>query len=223
MALLKKLKVNGRSYEIHHYTGTVVDEKRWSETETTGSGGGGYSMGGGQTSPIYMDVRSKTTRFEKLILQNKEGKEKPFEFRDWGISCRNGNILTVLWAIPEGKKEGPYILVYNHNSDESYWDNDFTRMFYPGRVSFPFFVDNISWWPVAAFFATPFVWSIFWPNGGAFAVGLLIAPFVSFFGVRFLIHKMAQQKATAFLNEDSGELKRAMVTEREGEPLLRSA
>ncbi|WP_321396847.1 hypothetical protein [Emcibacter sp.] len=219
MALLKEVMVNGRIYEIYYFTGAVVDEKQWSETEVSGSGGGGYSVGN-QTTPTYVDVRSKTTRHNQFILQGQDGHEQSFSFEDWGISCRKGSILTVMWAIPKGQKKGPYIAVYNHQMKEYFWGDDFAAMFFPGRVTLPL-LGNISWWPVAAFFTTPFVWSLLlWSEGMGFAVGLLVAPFFSFFGVRMLVKSMARKKVEAYLTGDPDQLgDRLSTTKSEATPI----
>jgi len=85
MALFKEVTLNGRDYELCYFTGAVADEKKWSETEVSGSGGGGggYTAGGtGFSSPGYVDIKSKTKRFDQFILQNKEGKEQSFQFQD---------------------------------------------------------------------------------------------------------------------------------------------
>ncbi len=218
MALLMDMDLNQRHYEIYYFTGSVVDEKQWAETEVSGSGGGGYSVGG-QTTPVHMAVRSKTTRHNQVMLQDKDGHEKSFTFEDWDISCRKGNILTVLWAIPKGQKRGPYILVYNHAMKQFFWGDDFARMFLPGRVTLPL-RGNSSWWPVAAFFATPLVWSLFWPQGGMFALGLFIMPFVAFFAGRSLVRRMAQRKAAAYLDGDPDKLNHAIDETRAEAALL---
>ncbi|MFC7048748.1 hypothetical protein [Emcibacter nanhaiensis] len=210
MALLKEVTVNGRSYDIYYFTGTVVDEKQWSETEVTGSGGGGYNVGG-QTVGNYVDVRSKTTRHNQFILQGRDGHEQSFTFEDWGITCRNGSVLTVMWAIPKGAKNGPYIAVYNHQMKEYFWGDDFAAMFYPGRVTLPL-LGNTSWWPVAAFFATPFVWSVLlWSEGMGFAFGLLVAPFFSFFIVRMLAKAKARKILEGYLAGDPDQLRDRVI------------
>lgn len=226
MALLKEVTLNGRTYEIYYFTGAVADEKKWSETEVTGSGGGGggYTVGGtGFTSPGYMNIKSKTKRFDQIILQNKEGKEQSFEFQDWGISCRLGNTLTVLWAIPKGKEWGPYVLVYNHQSGDHYMGNELIKMFLPGRFTLPLLGRNMSWWPLAAIFIVPPVWYAIWgmvaPENFIFGWILLASPFLGFFGMRKVAEIQGRKKAEAYLNGGPDELMRTVEETRSEAPV----
>ncbi|MCG5536325.1 hypothetical protein [Ectothiorhodospira mobilis] len=210
MTLLKQARLNGRDYQLHYFTGTVVDEKKWSETEVTGSGGGGggYSVAGtGQTAPSYSSVTSRTTRHDQIILKNQEGQERSFSFQDWNIQCRKGNTLTVVWAIPAGRDKGPYVLAYNHETEQSFMDETLSRMFMPGRFTVPVLGGNSSWWPYAAILGAPLAWSLLWwilPGGGGmlFGLGLLLSPFAGFFGVRALARSLGQKKAEAYLHSD---------------------
>ncbi|MBV1915727.1 MAG: hypothetical protein KUG72_10105 [Pseudomonadales bacterium] len=126
MTLLKEIELNGKEFEIHHFLGVVVNEKKWSETAVSGGGGGGHG-GHSRTAPVV----SKTTRHDQFILQNYEGKEKSFEFSDINLACREGNTLSVVWGIKKGKNEGPYWWVYNHNSEELFPTKAYSKIFEP--------------------------------------------------------------------------------------------
>ena len=173
MSLLKKIIINQQQYEIYNFTGKVVSEKKWSETEVSGSGGGGsgYSgQGGGSSHTAPVSITSKTTRHDQFMLQGLDGKEKSFSFENLDLACREGNTLSVLWGIKEGKNNGPYWFVYNHNSEEGFPTEDYKKVFEP-----PF------WMKTVAFMMGIFIAFLF---GFPFML-YLILPFVSLYSHRY--------------------------------------
>lgn len=223
MTVLKKVNLNGRNYEIHYFTGTVVDEKKWSETEVSGSGGGGggYTVGGtGFNSPGFVDVRSSTRQYDQIILQNREGDEQSFRFQDWGIACRTGNVLTVLWAIAKNRKWGPYILAYNHESRDCFMDDELPNMLSPGRVTLPVTGWRLSLLPLAAIPAVPFAFYALWAiivgqDSALFAAGMLASPFVGFYGTRKIVRNIGQKRADEYIEADPDGLMRALKETRD--------
>lgn len=120
---LRQFTVNGRSYHVHDFAGAVLDHKKRSVTEVSGSGGGGsgYSYrgtGSSYTAPIR--ITSTTTTHDDVILQTEDGQEQAFQLLDFDLATRGLHTLTVLWAIGDGKKEGPYFGVFNHNTGSHY-------------------------------------------------------------------------------------------------------
>jgi hypothetical protein len=118
---------NGKTYRLHSRTGKVMDTNTRAETEVSGSGGGGGGFsyngtGGSSTAPIR--ITSTTTRYTKIFLLDGDGREHAIELVDFDVRCRVGNGLTLIWAIPDGKPEGPYIAAYNHSTREMQFDND---------------------------------------------------------------------------------------------------
>jgi hypothetical protein len=63
-------------------------------------------------------VSSSTVDHHELILSDGQGKEKAFQMVDMDIACREGNTVSVIWAIPEGVEAGPYLMVQNHSTGE---------------------------------------------------------------------------------------------------------
>lgn len=120
---LTEFRVNGRSYRVHAFAGAVLDHKKRSVTEVSGSGGGGggYSYrgtGSSYTAPIR--IKSTTTTHDDVILQSEDGHEQAFQLLDFDLATRSSHTLTVVWAVGKGKKEGPYFAVFNHNTGSHY-------------------------------------------------------------------------------------------------------
>jgi hypothetical protein len=116
---------NGKAYRLHSLTGKVLDTSTRSETVVHGSGGGGGGFsyqGTGASSSAPVQISSTTTRFTKLFLLDGEGREHAIELVDFDVRCRAGNGLTLIWAIPDGKTEGPYIAAYNHSTRQMEYD-----------------------------------------------------------------------------------------------------
>jgi len=200
MALLKEATINNKDWGLNYFTGTVVQEKKWTETKISG---------GGQTNgPIPDEIRTKNTRYDQIILKNTDGKERSFEFQEMDIACREGNVVTVIWAIPKGKDKGDYILVYNHQSDNYFWNDDFAFMFLPGLVKLPL-IGNSSYWPLVAFLISPFVFMTIIPADWGLLV--LVLPFAVYFGVRGWSRGKARKIAAEFLRSDPERLKNTIM------------
>ena len=97
--------VNDRNVKIHGFTGEVVGEKSYSKTET-------YSRGMGES----LRVRSDTTEGTKFFLKDGD-KERDFHFVDC-IPVREGNRVSVIWGVAEGKDDGEYAVIKNHTIDK---------------------------------------------------------------------------------------------------------
>lgn len=123
---IENIKINGKRLQLFSTTGVVADTNTRSETEVRGSGGGGQPNvhpGSSQSSPIHINIESNTTRYQDVFLVDEDNKEHVFNLVDFLVSCRKGNLLSMLWGIKPGKKQGPYLAAYNHNTqDISYND-----------------------------------------------------------------------------------------------------
>lgn len=112
---------NGRTFDLHHVTGKVLDTNTRAETEVHGSGGGGGGFsyqGTGASSSAPIRITSTTTRYTKIFLLDREQREHALQLVNFDVHCRAGNGLSVVWAIQVGKGEGPYIVAYNHSTRE---------------------------------------------------------------------------------------------------------
>jgi hypothetical protein len=114
---MKTLGLYGRTFEIHTQSGKVVGQ---SSSTTTQVSGGGSNYAGDRVNP----VRSSTTVRNDIFLADRDGKEHHYSLTNFNVACREGHELSVLWAIRQGKQNGPYFLVVNHTTSEQFWSSD---------------------------------------------------------------------------------------------------
>ena len=113
----------GASWEIRVRTGTVDSTDTRSETEVSGSfgGGGGMTVGGtGGNMPVSGQVQSKTTRYQNIYLTDEDGKEHAIELVDFLVPCKQGHKLSLYLLFTGGSDWGSYFRAYNHNTGQHY-------------------------------------------------------------------------------------------------------
>lgn len=109
------IQLGKRYATIHEFTGKVMSAQKNMETKVHGGGGGGYSyQGTGGTAPVR--ISSTTVVHDQVFLQSRDGQEIALQLQDFDLAVREGNIVTAMWVIPEGKNEGPYFAIINHTT-----------------------------------------------------------------------------------------------------------
>ncbi len=111
--------VGKRTATLYQFTGKVVNASKNMETRVSGGGGGGFTyQGTGGSAPV--NITSTTVVHDQLFIQNKDGEERSLQLQGFDLAVREGNIVTAVWAIPEGKTEGPYIAIINHSTNNRF-------------------------------------------------------------------------------------------------------
>lgn len=119
---MKELEISGRKYDVYTVTGRVNEAGKNLETRVQGSGGGGYSYRGtGGTAPVT--ITSTTVVHDQIFLTDDSGTEHAFQLQDFNVACRETNLISVVWAIKKGKKLGPYVVVVNHTTRKSFYND----------------------------------------------------------------------------------------------------
>ncbi|MFT3824520.1 MAG: hypothetical protein QM731_11390 [Chitinophagaceae bacterium] len=142
----------GKQHTLHHINGKVMQSGKNMETIVSGGGGGGYSYKGtGGSAPV--SISSRTVVHDQLFLVDETGKEHAFQLQDFNVAAREGNDLTVIWAIKQGKDSGPYIVVHNKTVGQTFYnDSSLNKVFF-----YPI------WYPLLATLL------IFWLGGSVFS------------------------------------------------------
>ncbi|MFV2058969.1 MAG: hypothetical protein ACC707_21120 [Thiohalomonadales bacterium] len=132
----KSIRLNNTLLNLHATTGIVAETNTRSETEVSGSGGGGIPNthpGSSSSSPVHFEIKSVTTRYQEFFLIDEDGREHSFNLVDFDITCRKGNLLTVLGIKPK-KDRGPYIAVYNHDTQIMSYDDEILEQYFRSRL-----------------------------------------------------------------------------------------
>lgn len=116
MGQIGQVTVGRNTYAIYGFKGDVISSQKQKETRVQGSGGGG---GPHYTSNVQ--ISSYTVDHHEMFLTNKNGEERNFKFVNWDFPCREGQSMSVLWIIKQGKEEGPYVGVINNNLKERHF------------------------------------------------------------------------------------------------------
>jgi hypothetical protein len=116
MTQMTTIKLGSRQIAIHSMSGEVMDSQKWTTTEISGGGASGVISNG--SGYIEKDeVKSKTTTHDQIIIRTADGEEESLKVEDLNLAVRQGHWVSLIWAIPSGWKEGPFVAIFNHNTD----------------------------------------------------------------------------------------------------------
>lgn len=125
--------VDGVRCDLHYVTGKVISTKKDKETVISSQ-----TMGTGNNRQTA--VSSTTVDHHEIFLATTEGDEQSVQLTDFDFPLREGQTLSLVWAIPEGSERGPYIHARNHNTNE-------THQVFRNNIADRF---KKPWWMVAA-------------------------------------------------------------------------
>jgi len=117
---MKALMASGKEYTLYHTTGKVLTSSKNLATTVSATGGGNSQI----------NVRSTTTVHDQIFLMDDTGKEHSFQLQDFDVACREGNEVTVVWAVQKGKKSGDYIAATNHTTNQNFFNIGALRRMY---------------------------------------------------------------------------------------------
>jgi len=103
---------DGRRCQLYYFTGKVLSSRKQKETQISSS-----TQYHGNNQAVT-SVSSRTVDHHEFFLADTDGKERAFKAVNFDFPCREGQTLSVMWTIAEGKNEGPFLAVRNHNTGE---------------------------------------------------------------------------------------------------------
>ncbi len=120
-------------YDIYKLSATVLDEKTRTESKVEGSISGGGSVGGANSpvTSVHGKISTETTNYQTIFLKDGGGSEHVVEFKNFIVSCRPENILT-LWGLYNGDV---WFHVVNESTGKAYTNK---KVFY--QYVFPVFI-----------------------------------------------------------------------------------
>lgn len=126
-ARLSTLWLAGTKFEFYRHEAQVLEGRRWSETQISSSGGGGYLING--TGVVRSPkITSRTEDRAEYWVRFDDGTETSFEATS-DFRCRAGQRLTLVCAVAKGNERGPFLLSYNHQTKECLELNSSYRSF----------------------------------------------------------------------------------------------
>lgn len=110
------INLGSRQIAIESESGEVMHSQKWTTTKVSGGGGSGVISNG--TGYIRNnEVKSKTTTHDQIIVRFGEGREESLEVADAHLAVRLGHWVSLIRALPNGRREGPVVAIFNHNTD----------------------------------------------------------------------------------------------------------
>ncbi len=105
MAAFGSVTAGSKTINLHAFSGEVVEQQKSSHTEV--------SRGNNNNQQ-----QVSTTHYNKIFVRAADGAERSLEIVDSGFSGRAGSKASILWGIKEGKDEGPYLGIVNHDTGD---------------------------------------------------------------------------------------------------------
>ena len=111
------VKINGKDYQLNWVTGSVLEATKNMETKVSGGGSRGKDgFGNTRVDPI----KSETTVHDQVFITDSAGQEHSYQLQNIDVACRQGNKLSIIWAIKSGQDRGPYVAVVNHSTSAKF-------------------------------------------------------------------------------------------------------
>ena len=102
MASIGPVSAGSKTINLHAFSGEVVEQQKSSHTEV--------SRGNNNQQQV------STTHYNKIFVRASDGAERSLEIVDAGFSARAGSRASIIWGIKDGKDEGPYLGIVNHDT-----------------------------------------------------------------------------------------------------------
>lgn len=115
--------IDGREFIMREFTGEVLENRAWSETETYSTTSHSMPMHLGNNnwsaSVPTTNIHSDTTNKLEFWLKNSDGKETDFTISNRNVKLRVGHVVTVYYGHFQGATSSPLFKVVNHTTNES--------------------------------------------------------------------------------------------------------
>jgi len=116
---MKTITSNTKTYNIYHTYGKVANSNKNMETKVHGGGGGNNTN---------VRISSTTIVHDHLFVIDNNGQEHSFQLQGFDLACREGNEIAVAWGIKQGGKKGPYFMVHNFTTNQTFYRTPILHM-----------------------------------------------------------------------------------------------
>lgn len=151
-----------RRYAVHTFTGYASDVDKRGDSYTKGSIS---STAGTDRNSATMtgSIDTEVVVTDRFFLTDAQGQVQSFEGTDFEAHIGNGHLVSLAWVIRGRKKSGPYFLIYNHVTGESFFNKKAIRK----ALTFPYpaiyiaiLILMILPFPVVIFFGLAELWQM---------------------------------------------------------------
>jgi hypothetical protein len=122
-----------RRYGIHAFTGYASDVGKRGDSYTKGSITATTTSDSSSAS-MTSSIDTTVVVTDSFFLTDSEGRVQSFEGTNFEARVGNGHLVSLAWVIRGRKRSGPYFLIYNHATDEIFFNNKAIRK----AVTFPY-------------------------------------------------------------------------------------
>ena len=120
-----------RRYAIHTFTGYASDVGKQGDSYTRGSTSATTDS---HSTSVTSSINTTVVVTDRFFLIDGQGRVQSFEGTNFEARVGNGHLVSLAWVIRGRKKSGPYFLIYNHATDEIFFNDKAIRK----AVTFPY-------------------------------------------------------------------------------------
>lgn len=129
-----EITLGWKRYRLSWFTGEVTGMGKDFVIYTIGQSMKGYFSTKSKAAPV-VKVETKAKMFDYIFLRGAEGEEQSICLRNFELACREGHIMTIVWAIRFGKEHKQSIAVLNNSTGQSVFsEKELAKMFRPPIV-----------------------------------------------------------------------------------------
>ena len=115
------LRIRRTNYEVHQFTGKVIQANKHLESRVFGIGTGNLNYHGNMAQ-AQISVNSKIRTHDDIFLLNELGQEQAFQLVDWDIATRENHLIQVIWLIKAGEESRDYLIWNNLSLHQTQWN-----------------------------------------------------------------------------------------------------
>ena len=130
---MENIDFNGQVYDLHTFSGNVIETSKRSQTVYTESDSRVIDHG-----HIRTTHSTRTTNFNDVVVRNSLGKEHHLKLINWNFSSTVGNEIRFFWIDHKSdlkilhQNDKSYLAIKNYTTDEVVYNEDFIGMLFYG-------------------------------------------------------------------------------------------
>lgn len=115
----REIQIAGETIWLCAITGTVTGEKKWAESRV--SGGDTFAHGALYRPGRSISIKTQVNTRHEFWLIAPDGEERCVKLGDSKLAVRDNQVLTAIWGARQGRDNGPFLFLRNHNAGTEHW------------------------------------------------------------------------------------------------------